>query len=177
MHGGRQVTVEAQPLDERGLETAGKARIVTGVWNGDDPLGTAPDVGTPQPFNAVPTGLTTLSFESGNDGDVRIALADQRGDGRPDYLYRGRVLYADTVTPLRIALSGGPIVIDGMGFRPGNSVTVGGLAAADHQHHADRNHSHCASLGRRRNRKCRRHGDGFGDSGLDNHRGQHPVPA
>jgi len=129
MQGGRQATVEAQPLDESGLETAGKARIVTGVWNGDDPLGTAPDVGTLQPFNAVPTGLTTLSFESGNNGDVRIALADQRGDGRPDYLYRGRVLYADTVTPQRIAPSGGPIVIDGMGFRPGNGITVGGVAA------------------------------------------------
>ncbi len=130
MHGGRQVTVEAQPLDEKGLETAAKAHIVTGVWNGDDPLGTAPEVGTPQPFNAVPTGLTTLSFDSGNDGDVRLALADQRGDGRPDYLYQGRVLYADTIIPLRIALAGGPIVIDGMGFRPGSSVTVGGVPAA-----------------------------------------------
>ena len=130
MHGGRQVTVEAQALDEKGLETAAKARIVTGAWNGDDPLGTAPDIGTPQPFNAVPTGLTTLSFEAANDGDVRIALADQRGDGRPDYLYRGRVLYADTVTPLRVGLAGGPVVIDGMGFRSGITVTVGGLPAA-----------------------------------------------
>ncbi len=130
VRGGRQVTVEAQPLDERGLETAGKARIVAGIWNGDDPLGIAPEVGTPQPFNAIPTGLTTLSFESSNDGDVRLALADQCGDGRPDYLYRGRVLYADTITPLRIAIGGGPIVIDGMGFRPGNSVAVGGLMAA-----------------------------------------------
>jgi hypothetical protein len=60
--GGRQVTVEAQPLDERGLETAGKARIVAGVWNGDDPLDNAPEVCTPQPFNALPTGLTTLGF-------------------------------------------------------------------------------------------------------------------
>jgi len=129
IRGGRQVTVEAQPIDENGLETEGKARIVVGAWNGDDALGSAPDVGTPQPFNAAPVGLTTLSFESGVDGGVRIGLADQRGDGRPDYLYRGRVLYADTVAPRRIPLGGGPIVIDGMGFRPGNSVIVGGLAA------------------------------------------------
>jgi hypothetical protein len=61
-------------------------------------LGVAPDVGTLQPCNAVPTGLTTLSFESAKDGDVRITLSDQRGDGRSDYLYRGRVLYADGVT-------------------------------------------------------------------------------
>jgi hypothetical protein len=130
MRGGRQVTVEGQPLDETGVETAAKARVVIGAWNGDDPLETAPDIGTPQPFNAVPTGLTTLSFESGNDGDVRVEFADQRGDGRPDYLYEGRVLYADTVTPLRVGLAGGPIVIDGMGFRSGNTVTVGGVAAA-----------------------------------------------
>ncbi len=129
MRSGRQVTVEAQPLDEKGLETAAKARIVTGAWNGDDPLGTAPEVGTPQPFNAVPTGLTTLSFETGGDGDVRLALADQRGDGRPDYLYCGRILYADTVAPLRIGVAGGPIVIDGMGFRSGNTLTVGGISA------------------------------------------------
>ncbi len=129
MRGGRQATVEAQPLDELGRETADKARVVIGVWNGDDALDTAPDVGTLEPFNGVPTGLTTLSFETGNDGDVRAGLADQRGDGRPDYLYRGRVLYADTVTPLRVNVAGGPILIDGMGFQPGNTVTVGGAAA------------------------------------------------
>ena len=130
MRGGRQLTVEAQPLNETGLESAAKARVVIGAWNGDDPLGVSPDIGTPQPFNAVPTGLTTLSFETANDGDIRIALADQRGDGRPDYLYRGRVLYADTVIPLRVGFAGGPIVIDGMGFRSGTTVTVGGLSAA-----------------------------------------------
>jgi len=129
VRGGRQLTVEAQPVDEEGRETAGKARILTGVWNGDDAIGTPPDVGTPQPFNAVPPGLTTLSFESGNDGDIRIALADQRGDGRPDYLYHGRVLYADSVTPQRVGIAGGPIVIDGVGFTAGNVVTVGGVAA------------------------------------------------
>jgi hypothetical protein len=130
MRGGRQLTVEAEPLDETGVETAAKARVVIGGWNGDDTLDAAPDIGTPQPFNAVPTGLTTLSFEAANDGNVRIALADQRGDGRPDYLYRGRVLYADSVAPLRIGLTGGPIVIDGMGFLNGSTVTVGGISAA-----------------------------------------------
>ncbi len=130
LKGGRQATVEAQPIDELGQETSGKARIVTGVWNGDDRLGTAPEVSTMQPFNAAPAGLTTLSFQSGNDGDVRVGLADQRGDGRPDYLYRGRVLYADTITPQRVSVSGGPIVIDGTGFRPGNVVSVHGVAAA-----------------------------------------------
>jgi hypothetical protein len=80
VRGGRQITVEAQPIDERGLDTDLKARPVIGIWNGDDPLGANPDVATLQPFNAARTGLTTLGFESGNDGDIRIELADQRGD-------------------------------------------------------------------------------------------------
>ena len=34
----------------------------------------------------------------------------------PDYLYRGRLLYADSVMPSRRALSGAPITIYGTGF-------------------------------------------------------------
>ncbi len=129
IRGGRQLSVEAQSLNENGILTEQKARPLLGVWNADDPLGSPPEVLTQQPFNAVAEGLTTLSFQSGNDGDLRIAIADQRGDGRPDYLYRGRVLYADSVVPRRLRLGGGPIVIDGLGFHPGNVVTVGGVPA------------------------------------------------
>ena len=125
----RQVTVEAQPLDESGHQTEDKARLLIGVWDGGDTLGTLPAVGTPQPFNAVPPGLTLLRFESGGEGDVRIGIADQRDDGRPDFAYLGRVLYADTITPQRISVNGGPIIIDGMGFRPGNTVSVNGVLA------------------------------------------------
>ena len=52
-----------------------------------------------------------------------------RGDGRPDYAYNGWVLYADTVQPPRLPASGGPIVIHGMGFRPSDTVLVGGQNA------------------------------------------------
>jgi hypothetical protein len=127
---GRQATLEAQSLNEQGLESETKARILLGVWNADEPLETTPQVGTLQPFNATPPGLTAMSFETGGSGGVRIALADQRGDGRPDFLYRGRVLYADTVAPLAIPLTGGTFVVSGMGFRPGNSVTIAGLPAS-----------------------------------------------
>jgi hypothetical protein len=60
---------------------------------------------------------------------VRIGIADLRGDGRPDYAYSGWVLYADSVSPTRLPASGGPITIEGMGFRLADTVTVGGLAA------------------------------------------------
>ncbi len=52
-----------------------------------------------------------------------------RGDGRPDYAYNGWVLYADTVQPPRLPASGGPIVIRGMGFRPSDTVLIGGQKA------------------------------------------------
>jgi IPT/TIG domain len=53
-----------------------------------------------------------------------------RGDGRPDYFYSGRVLYADTVTPAILPATGGPIAITGMGFRSNSVVTVNGVGAA-----------------------------------------------
>jgi hypothetical protein len=60
---------------------------------------------------------------------VRLGVADMRGDGRPDYGYNGWVLYADSVAPARLPLSGGPIVIHGTGFRLSDTVLVGGQPA------------------------------------------------
>ncbi len=60
---------------------------------------------------------------------VRLGIADERGDGRPDYAYEGWVLYADTVSPARLPASGGAIVIRGMGFRSTDTVLVAGQAA------------------------------------------------
>ena len=60
---------------------------------------------------------------------VRVGVADLRGDGRPDYAYKGFVLYADTVEPARLPASGGAITIRGMGFRLADTVLVGGQPA------------------------------------------------
>ena len=64
------------------------------------------------------------------DSEVRLGLADLRGDGRPDYLYQGRVLYAATVQPAILPAAGGPIAITGMGFHANSVVTVNGVKAA-----------------------------------------------
>jgi hypothetical protein len=127
--GGREFTIEAQALDETGTATENKAQMVIGAWNGTDALGSRPATGTEQPFNGAVAGLTALPALTGADSEVRIGLADWRGDGRPDYAYHGRILYADSVTPSRMPVSGGPMVITGMGFRPGMTVTVNGVAA------------------------------------------------
>lgn len=127
--GAREFTVEAQALDETGNPTSQKAQIVAGAWNGSDSTGSLPVTGTVQMFNGNGVGLTTLPVLAVADSEVRVGLADFRGDGRPDYAYRGRILYADSVSPARLAAAGGAIVIQGMGFRPSVQVSVAGKAA------------------------------------------------
>jgi hypothetical protein len=99
-----------------------------GVWDAFDPVG-APTVGAGVGMNGLATGESWLRVTSSGDDMVRIGIADQRGDGRPDYAYNGWVLYADTVQPQRLPASGGPIVIHGMGFRLADTVLVGGRPA------------------------------------------------
>jgi len=126
----REFTVEAAALDDDGQPTTSKAQLVVGMWNGTDPDAAPPIAGTPQAFNGSVVGLTTLPVLTTADSEVRLGIADLRGDGRPDYLYRGRILYADTVAPSRLPSTGGPIVITGAGFRPNSVVTVNGVPAA-----------------------------------------------
>ncbi len=125
----RVLTVEATSLDATGLATLNKAGVVIGLWNGSNALGSTPVFATTEPFNGAAVGLTTLAVETVANGEVRIGLADMRGDGRPDYLYRARVLYADSVFPSRLTPAGGPIVIKGVGFRSNAVVTVNGVNA------------------------------------------------
>jgi hypothetical protein len=120
----REFTVEAQALDESGEESGNKAQLVIGAWNGSDAVGTPPVTFTPQPSNASVPGMTALPVLTTADSEVRMGMTDFRGDGRPDYRYRGRVLYADGVSPARLPAAGGQIVIRGMGFRPSCEVTV-----------------------------------------------------
>ena len=126
----RVLTVEATSLDQFGLATLEKAAVQVGFWNGSDVLGSLPAIASTQPFNGPAPGLTTLNAQTIARGQVRIALADVRGDGRPDFLFRARVLYADSVYPARLAAPGGQIVIKGSGFRANAVVTVNGAAAA-----------------------------------------------
>jgi len=80
-------------------------------------------------LNGWATGESWMRVTASGDDVVRVGIADERGDGRPDYAYLGWVLYADTVSPARLPATGGPIVIHGMGFRMADTVLVGGQAA------------------------------------------------
>ncbi len=126
----RYFTVQALSLDESGLGTEGKSAVVIGIWNGSDPAGSAPAISMTTPFNGAIVGLATQSAQTFADGEIRVAYADARGDGRPDFTYRARLLYADSVFPARLTLNGGTISIEGQGFRPNSRVLINGVAAS-----------------------------------------------
>jgi IPT/TIG domain len=128
--GGRSFTVEATAEDEQGFSTTAKAMPVIGVWNAADALGSLPGVAAAgEPFSGETTGTTALTVPSTQPNELRIAIADERGNGRPDFNYQGRVLYADSVAPASVAAAGGTITITGMGFRTGNAVLIDGVSA------------------------------------------------
>ena len=128
IRGGRTFTVVTQALNESGIPSESKALPALGVWDAFDPVGSAA-VGSVPGLNGYAPGETWMRVGSSTDDVVRLGVADMRGDGRPDYAYVGWVLYADSVTPARMPASGGPIVIRGMGFRPSDTVQVGGQSA------------------------------------------------
>ena len=121
-------------LDEPGSASQDKARPVIGLWGLSSPPGTIPGVATPTAFNSGTYGLSALqglwAAKTLTTTNFRLGIADERGDGRPDYAYHARVFYADTVTPARVSTSGGTILgIKGMGFRAGAAVTIGPAGA------------------------------------------------
>ncbi|HEY3705242.1 MAG TPA: IPT/TIG domain-containing protein [Terracidiphilus sp.] len=128
VQGNRLLTIVTQSVDEHGLASFVKAMPAVGVWDGFDAVGAA-SVGYGPAFNGYATGETWLRVATQGDDVLRVGIADQRGDGRPDYAYNGWVLYADSVEPSHLPSSGGPIVIHGMGFRANDTVLVGGHSA------------------------------------------------
>ena len=130
MQARRSMTIEVTAQDELGDATMAKAMPVVGVWQTSDALGTIPTVAAaPAAFNSLGYGMTAVGVSSVQPEQLRIVIADQRGDGRPDFAYQARVLYADTISPASVSYAGGTVTITGTGFRAGNAVLVNGVAA------------------------------------------------
>jgi hypothetical protein len=128
--GGRTYTIEVTAEDEQRNVSMAKAMPVIGIWNATDAPGSLPTVAAAgEAFNGEASGMTTLSGQNTQPNQLRILVADERGAGRPDFNYGARVLYADSVAPATLPAAGGTITITGMGFRPGNTVTVNGVEA------------------------------------------------
>ena len=85
---------------------------------------------TSSPFNQLIVGMTRLDTQVLATKNFLIAIADVRGDGRPDYRYHAHVLYADSVSPARVGVNGGAVAVHGTGFAGGLTASVGEVAAA-----------------------------------------------
>jgi hypothetical protein len=128
---GRSFTIEVTALDEQGIATEAKAMPVIGLFAPTDTAGDLPSLGvTPSAFESRSLGTTTISAETGQLSSFWFGIADERGDGRPDFNYQARLFYADSVYPAEIASAGGTVTITGLGFRAGNAVTINGVAAS-----------------------------------------------
>jgi len=126
----RTLSIAVTALDESGNPSESKMQPVIGMWAASDPQGTAAPAFTPSAFNTATPGLTRLDALIGTSTNFLVGIADYRGDGRPDYHYHAQVLYADSVSPTRVGVSGGPVTLRGIGFKPGLSATIAGMSAA-----------------------------------------------
>jgi hypothetical protein len=125
----RTLSVAVTALDETGVPSESKTAPVVGIWTLGDPLGTAPPALTPAPFNSETFGMSRLDAQVLSSNSFIIGIADLRGDGRPDYHYHAHVLYGDSAIPPRVPVNGGAITLQGTGFAPGLTVTVGSIRA------------------------------------------------
>jgi hypothetical protein len=123
---GRSFTLDITALEPSGTATTHKALPVIGLWAPDAAEYDAP-VSAQTWFN-LPGGVTRMQATLSASGAYRLAIADARGDGRPDFAYRARLLYADQVSPTH-AQARTVLSITGIGFTPGMTVTVGGVPA------------------------------------------------
>jgi hypothetical protein len=130
LQANRTLSVSVTALDETGNASESKVQPVIGMWLASDPEGTSPPAMTPSPFNSLTFGMTQLNAQVATSGNFLIGISDLRGDGRPDYHYHANVLYADSVTPTRVGVGGGPVTVLGTGFGAGLAAAVGMQSAS-----------------------------------------------
>lgn len=121
----RSLSVAVTARDELLGASETKLQPVIGMWPASDSQGTAPPAFTPSPFNTPTWGMTRLDAQVSSSTNLLIGISDLRGDGRPDYLYQAHILYADSVSPPRLAASGGAVTVLGTGISPRLTVAIG----------------------------------------------------
>jgi hypothetical protein len=126
----RTLSVIVSATDDSHALSESKAAPVIGMWALADPGNSPAPANTPSAFNTTVFGETRLDAQILQSSAFRVGIADYRGDGRPDYRYAARVLYADSLTPGRASVAGGtPLSISGLGLQANTSVQFGTQAA------------------------------------------------
>jgi hypothetical protein len=121
----RTFSVEVTALDEAGSASESKAEPVVGIWKQGDPQSLAPPAFTSMPFNSETFAMSLLSAQVLSSNGFIIGISDLRGDGRPDYQYHTHLLYGDSVNPQRVPVSGGAVVLQGVGLALALQVAMG----------------------------------------------------
>ena len=122
----RTITVKVTALDETGKSTETKAQRVIGIWPDTAASGSPPDVAVSY-FNTTERATTALNARFLESGTFKLGIADFRGDGRPDFRYRARVFYGDSVAPARVAKeSGATLTVRGIGLNAATTATING---------------------------------------------------
>jgi hypothetical protein len=126
----RSFTLEVTALDAQGFATTAKLMPVLAFFDTTD-TSSFPSLGlSSSAFQSSDLGTTNLNGVTGQMTRIRLGIADQRGEGRPDFPYQARLFYADNVVPAQLGPDGGNVTITGTGFRRGNSVQINGVTAA-----------------------------------------------
>ncbi len=124
----RSFSFSVTALNENGSATVTKAQPAIGIWK-STAVENAPSLGH-SAFGTMKTGLTQLVADINVEDDYKLGIADMRGDGRPDFNYEARVLYADTVSPARASVHNNTsLTITGFGFTPSTTAMVGANSA------------------------------------------------
>lgn len=119
----RTLSVIVDALDESGNPSLGKALPVIGLWGLANPGQTPAEAYTPYPLNTANVAQTRLDAQVLQTTPLRLGVADYRGYGRPDFVYKAKLFYGDHIAPSRAGVAGGdPVTLTGFGLQPNTSV-------------------------------------------------------
>lgn len=119
----RTLSVIVDALDESAHVALGKALPVIGLWGMANPGQTPAEAYTPYPLNTTNIAQTRLDAQVLQTTSLRLGIADYRGDGRPDFVYRAKLFYGDRIAPSRASVAGDePVTLTGYGLQPTTSV-------------------------------------------------------
>ncbi len=124
----RTLSVMVNALDEAGNPSQSKLLPVIGMWSIANPGQSPAPANTSSAFNTSYFAESRLDAQILQSTTFRLGIADFRGDGRSDFRYNGRVLYADNVLPSRASVAGGTTVtIQGLGLQRDTQVQTAGF--------------------------------------------------
>ena len=125
----RTLSVVVDGLDEAGNAALGKALPVMGLWGLANPGQSPAEAYTPYPLNTTNIAQTRLDAQVLQATPLRLGIADYRGDGRPDFMYRAKLFYGDRISPGRASVAGSePMTLTGFGLQSSTSVQAANQA-------------------------------------------------